>query len=118
MAPDSLAFPDGLVGLPDLVRFSVHEVGTSIVELVSLDDPAFGFMAASADPVRPGIRTALAERGLVDGQEAVLVLLSVHGDPPVVTANLAGPIVVTAGGVGRQVVLEGPEFPLRAPLES
>jgi flagellar assembly factor FliW len=57
----------------------------------------------------------LAGRGLTAEGAEVLVLLAVHGDPPAVTANLAGPLVIE-DGLGRQLVLEDPTFPLRALL--
>lgn len=114
--PAPLAFPDGLVGLPGLVGFAREPIeGTVFVELISLDDPDFRFVAADADDVRPGISTDLVGRGLVREGAEVLVLLSVHGDPPAVTANLAGPLVIESG-IGRQLVLEDPAFPLRAPV--
>jgi flagellar assembly factor FliW len=113
-APEEIAFPDGLVGLPDLVRFeriAFEEPG--LAELLSLDDPEFRFIAAEADAVRPGMTAELVEKGLATGDAEVLVLLSVHGEPPGITANLAGPLVI-AGGIGRQLLLEDPAFPLRA----
>lgn len=114
--PARLAFPDGLVGLPELVRFAREPIdGTVFHELISLDDPTFRFAAAGADDVRPGISADLTERGLVPEGAEVLVLLAVHGDPPSVTANLAGPLVIE-DGVGRQLILEDPAFPLRAPV--
>ena len=115
--PSGLQFPDGLVGLPGLVRFALEPIDETVfVELVSLDDPTFRFAAAAADDVRPGITADLADRGLVAQGAGVLVFLAVHGDPPGVTANLAGPLVVAPDGVGRQLVLEDPDYPLRQPL--
>ena len=117
MTEASVAFPDGLVGLPDLVEFGLAPVADSpLFELVSRDDPSFGFVAARADDVSPGMSATLTERGLADPADDVLVLLTVRDDPPVVTANLAGPLVLTADGVGRQLVLEDPAYPLRAPV--
>ena len=86
-------------------------------EIVSLDDPAMGFIAAPADNVKPGITDLLRERGLVSDSEWVLAILAVHGEPPGVTANLAGPLIVdTKKATARQLVLEDPEFPLQAPV--
>lgn len=112
-----LELPDGLVGLPELRSFDVRPIGTTgFVELVSLDVPDCGFAASPADAVRDGYAADLVQRGFADPDAGVLVLLAVHGDPPVITANLAGPLVLTPDGTGRQLVLEGPEFPLRVPV--
>lgn len=110
-------FPDGLVGLPDLVGFTMAKVpDTAFFELQSRDEPAFGVVLARADDVRPGMSDALNARGLVATTDDLLVILAVHGEPPSVTANLAGPIVLGADGRARQLVLEDPDYPLRAPV--
>lgn len=115
--PPRLELPDGLVGLPALRSFDVRPIEPSgLIELVSLDDPDFGFAAAPAEAVREGYTTALVASGFAGADATVLVLLAVHGDPPVVTANLAGPLVLSPDGTGRQLVLEGPAFPLREPV--
>jgi flagellar assembly factor FliW len=113
-----LTFPDGLVGLPELVRFAREPIeGTVFHELISLDDPTFRFAAASADDVRPGVTAELIERGLAPEGAEVLVLLAVHGDPPGVTANLAGPLVIDPESrSARQLVLEDAAFQLRVPI--
>ena len=68
--------------------------------------------------MRPGLGALLVERSLAASGDEVLVLLSVHGDPPAVTANLAGPIVVAADGTARQVVVEDPDLSVRAAVGS
>lgn len=111
-----LAFPDGLVGLPELVRFIVAPVdGTVFFELASLDDPNFRVMAADADVICAGMSASLVERGLVSERAEVFVILALHGDPPNITANLAGPLAIQ-DGIGQQLVLEDPAFPLRVPV--
>lgn len=113
----ALTLPDGLVGLPGLVSFQVHPVDDSdLVELVSQDDPAFVVAAVPLASIRPAVLDEIRARGLAAPEDTVLVFLSVHGDPPVVTANLAGPLVIGGDGRGRQLVLEGPAFPLREPV--
>jgi flagellar assembly factor FliW len=113
-----IVFPEGLVGLPDLVRHRFSAVPDSaLYEFASADDPTMGFIAASADSVKPGTTDLLRQKGLVGEGEWVLAILAVHGDPPVVTANLAGPLVLEMGSAtARQLVLEDPDFPLRAPV--
>ncbi len=110
-----LTFPDGLVGLPALVRYELAPVPeTDLLELISLDDPAMGFIAARAEDVRPGMTGDLQGRGLVASAESLLVLLAVHGEPPTVTANLAGPLAIDFDEhIGRQLVLEDSAYGLR-----
>ncbi len=116
--PATLTFPDGLVGFPKLRRFTLRDVDeTAFVELQSDDEPDLGFVAASADDIRAGMTAELTDRGLVPAGSVLLVLLSVHGDPPRATANLAGPIIVDpAAATARQMVLEDASYPLRAPV--
>jgi len=114
----NIVFPDGLVGMPSLVRHHISAVpGSALYELVSDDDPSMGFIAASGEHVKPGMAAALVDRGLAVAGEWVLVILAVHGDPPQITANLAGPLVIDMEkATARQVVIEDPDFPLQAPL--
>lgn len=115
--PTRLELPAGLVGLPALRRFRVRPLdGDALVELVCLDDRSFAAVAARLSVVAPEHLNRLVELGLVGSDDLVLVLLAAHGDPPAVTVNLAGPIVVEATGRARQLVVEDPAFPVRAPL--
>ena len=59
-------------------------------------------------------RDAARDRPHRVADDVLLVLLASHGDPAVVTANLAGPLVVAPDGTTRQLVLEDPSFELRA----
>jgi flagellar assembly factor FliW len=113
-----IVFPDGLVGLPGLVRHRLSAVPDSpLYELISHDDPAMGFIAAPADRIMAGMTRRLQERGLVNEGELVLAILAVHGEPPAITANLAGPLVVNMEkSTARQLVVEDPDFPLQAPV--
>lgn len=115
--PPRLQLPEGLVGLPAARSFDVRPFPSGgLAELVSLDDPGLGFVAAWVESIREGYSSQLVASGLADPQAIVLVLLAVHGDPPEVTANLAGPLVVAPDGNGRQLVLEGTQFSLQAPV--
>ena len=113
-----ILLPDGLVGLPHLRHFRVSPLeGTPFLRLDSLDDPRFAVVAAPVDDVQPGASDALVARGLAASGVVAIALLSVHGDPRVITANLAGPIMVDPDtGTGRQDVLDDAAFPLRAAL--
>ena len=113
--PPVLTLPDGLVGLPDVHALQAIPIaGGQFVELLDPEDPSLGWLAASADDVRPGMTDAVRATGRMDADDVLLVLLASHGDPAVVTANLAGPLVVAPDGEARQLVLEDPSFALRA----
>lgn len=115
--PSRLELAEGLVGLPDARSFDVRPLPSEgLIELVSLDDPGIGFVAAWVETIREGYSAELVAAGFADSPATVLVLLAVHGDPPIVTANLAGPLLVAPDGSGRQLVLEGAQFPLHEPL--
>jgi hypothetical protein len=115
--PTRLTLPDGLVGLPDVrVLETVPIAGGQFVELLDPGDPALGWLAASAEDVRPGMTATLRATGRMGEDDVLLVLLASHGDPAVVTANLTGPLVVEPDGRTRQLVLEDPAYELRARL--
>lgn len=115
LAAAAIVFPDGLVGLPKLVRHRISAVpDTAFYEIVSEDDPKIGFIAVPADNVKPGTSDTLRDRGIVAEGEWVLAILAVHGEPPGITANLAGPLVIDMDkATARQLVLEDAEFPLQ-----
>jgi len=113
--PPVLSLPKGLVGLPDVHALeTVPIAGGQFVELLDPEDPSLGWLAASAEDVRPGMSATLRATGRISADDVVLVLLASHGDPAVVTANLAGPLVVAPDGDTHQLVLEDPAFELRA----
>ncbi len=62
--------------------------------------PAFELAHLGASPEPDGLR--------------VLVVVNPSGDET--TVNLAAPIVVTASGGARQVILDGTDWPMRQPL--
>jgi hypothetical protein len=115
--PPVLTLEEGLVGLPDSKILDVFPIaGGDFVELVDRDEPGLGWLAASAEDARAGMTDALREAGRIVEGEVLLVLLSSYGDPPTVTANLAGPIVVAPDGRARQLILEDARYGLRVHL--
>jgi hypothetical protein len=115
--PPVVTLAEGLLGLPDTKTLDVCPIADGdFVELIDRDEPALGWLAAAADDVRPGMTADLCAAGHITADDVLLVLLASHGDPPVVTANLAGPIAVAPDGAARQLVLEGPGYALRAHL--
>jgi hypothetical protein len=115
--PPILTLPDGLVGLPltKVLRVTPFADG-AFVELEDPAEPGLGWFAAAAEDVRPGMTEELRRIGRIKSDEVLLVLLGGHGDPPVFTANLAGPVAIAPDGAARQLVLEGAAYQLRAHL--
>jgi len=117
LVPSVLTLPDGLAGLPDLdLLDTIPVAGGQFVELVARGEPTLGWLAAAAEDVRPGMTASLRATGRIGEDEVLLVLLSSHGDPAVVTANLLGPLAVRPDGETRQLILDGPQPDVRARL--
>ena len=119
-----LEFPQPPPGLLDLHRF----------ELTALDESGYLFALRSTDaphvrlfvvPPRPYFpeyaphldATTRETLGLGDGDAVLLVVVhpGQDGEPP--TANLLAPVAINPStGTALQVVLDGDEWPLRAPF--
>lgn len=124
--PCEIVFPQGLIGCPAWQYFQlVPEAFAGCGELVCLDEP--GVALPVADPAWLGIDVRL-ELDDDDGEALhlsraedarVLCVLTLHRSPPAVTANLAGPLIINwPERLGRQVVLDHQDYPLRAPILS
>lgn len=121
-----ITFPLGLVGCPTWQRFQLApQPFTQFGQLICLDEP--GVELFVADPVLLHIAFSfelddddVEALRLDDADDArVVCILSLHRDPPGVTANLAGPLVVHwRERIGRQVVLDHAAYPLRFPVLS
>jgi hypothetical protein len=117
LVPPILHLPDGLVGLPELGTLEVVPVaGGLVLELIAPDVPGLGWVVAAADDVQPGMTDRLRTDARIAPDEVVLVLLSSGAAAGVVTANLAGPLVVAPDGTARQLILEDPAFGIRVPV--
>ena len=115
LIPPVLTLPDGMVGLPEVHTLdTVPIAGGTFVELIARDEVGLGWLSTAAEDIRPGMTEALRTAGRIKPGDVLLVLLASHGDPAVVTANLAGPLVVDPEGCTRQLVLEDPQYELRA----
>ncbi len=131
IAPKTLeiTFPQGLIGCPDWQHFQLTPVPfVSSGELICTDQEGIGLIVA--DPASIAIDNrqlhyhleldeddveALQLRTADDAR--ILCVLTIRRDPASVTANLAGPLVINmAARVGKQVVLDHHEYPLRAPI--
>ncbi len=113
--PAVLVLPEGMVGLPDVQTLDTTLIaGGQFVELVAREEPALGWLACAAEDIRPGMTAELAAAGRIPEDAVLLVLMASHGEPAVVTANLAGPLSVGPDGETRQLVLEGADYPVQA----
>lgn len=114
-----------MLGFPELRRFAVLEPDpeSPFKWFQSLDradvcflitDPAVFFSDYRVEI--PATRLSDLELDS-DGDAAVAVILNARGDLADTTANLLAPLLFnTRKGLGRQVVLEGSQHPVRAPL--
>lgn len=120
-----MSFDEGLIGCPQWRRFVVEPnvAGPAIHLLRCLDVEGIAVYAGDPFTILPDYEFEIADPdaealGLGDPKDAlVLVVLTIHDDPPGVTANLLGPLVVNARtGRGRQLVLGTSEYSVRHPV--
>jgi flagellar assembly factor FliW len=124
--PCEIVFPQGLIGCPAWQHFQLVPVPfTDCGELLCLDEP--GVALPVADPAWLGIDVRLelddddGEALHLNGAEdaRILCVLTLHRAPAAVTANLAGLLIINwPERLGRQVVLDHQDYPLRAPIVS
>lgn len=122
--PGEITFPQGLVGCPDWRRFVLSpDPIETCGALVSLDQP--GVALIIAEPTWLGINyhfelaeddeDALQLRTAEDAR--IYCILTLNRTPPLITANLAGPLVINGPArLGHQVILDHLAYPLRAPV--
>ena len=122
--PDELVFVESPPGMSSLTRFDLTALDESgfLFALRSLEQsgvrlfviPPQAYFADYAPEVSASVRTALGMDA--DTQPVMLAVVHPAHDEPT-TANLLAPIVVNPlTGAAAQVVLDGDEWPLRAPL--
>jgi len=124
--PDELVFVEPPPGMATLTRFDIAALDESgfLFALRSLEQegvrlfviPPQAYFFDYAPTISASARTALG----LDETTVPVMLAVVHpgGDDPT-TVNLLAPILINpATGAAAQVVLDGDEWPLRAPLGS
>jgi flagellar assembly factor FliW len=124
--PDAvIRFPDGIPGFAELRTAIVVPSGTrpDVVWLQSLERGDLAFLAALAGSMFVGYEPVVDDEDcdqlhLTSADDAmVLCLLSVDSEAKAVTGNLRAPIVVnTVERLGRQIILDDEDLPLRAPV--
>lgn len=122
--PCEITLPQGLIGCPTWQRFQLLPAPfMACGELRSLDDPGISLIVADPTWLRLAYHVELDEDDvealhLARAEDArVLCILTLHRDPPAITANLAGPLIINwPERLGRQVILDHQAYPLRAPV--
>ncbi|NYI40002.1 flagellar assembly protein FliW [Demequina lutea] len=122
--PDEIVFVESPPGMATSTRFVLTALDDSgfLFALRSLETPGVrlfvitprAYFPGYAPEVSASVRTAL---GLDAATPAVLLAVVHPGGDQTSTANLLAPLVVNPDtGAAAQVVLDGDEWPLRAPL--
>ncbi|MBW3085450.1 Flagellar assembly factor FliW [Austwickia sp. TVS 96-490-7B] len=119
----TLQIPAGMVGFPEVTEYSLSEIEHGVYEMLSVDDPQFGFVVIQPEPYFPDYdpmidRTTADRLSLNTADDAVLLLvvnIGLDGEPPV--ANLLAPVIVNKSThTATQVVLADQEWPLRGTI--
>lgn len=120
--PAEILFSEGLVGCSEWRRFVLlrDDQAGPVQMLQCLDEPEVGFFVADPSAVVEDYQVEIPPEaaeaiGLRDWRDAlVLCTLVMQQDPPLVTANLLGPLVVNQrNGRGVQIVLSGSSYSAR-----
>lgn len=123
--PILLTFPEGLQGFPEHRTFRLFEPqgGYPLKFLQAVEAPELSFVCMDAAAVKMDYEVPLPEEDAqsleltVPDDAMILVLLVVPEDPRLMTANLAGPLVVNARTrAGRQIHLDPASYPLQYPV--
>lgn len=125
---NTLHFPQGLIGLPEVRRFGLSPIPDprmgQFMILQSLEDFALSFLVL---PLQIGPNTVAHEDAaeacaalavpLEDADFFTVVTLRQTGEGLSVSINLRAPIIVDAKShIARQYVLANPNYPIRQPL--
>lgn len=112
----------GVIGFPDLSRFTLLEYNPPFSWLQSLDRADLAFVVVNAaefgdDYVVP-LPIGDREMDLKESDDvAIINLVSVRPDPTLTTVNLKAPIIVNLRTMrGKQVVLDDARYPVRMQL--
>lgn len=121
----AFVFDEGLIGCPDWKHFvlETEAVGPAIHLLRCLDDEDACLYLTDPFTILPDYEFDLSDAEVTTldisepAEALVLVVLTVRDDPPSVTANMLGPLVVNVRtGRGRQLVLAATDYSVRHPV--
>ncbi len=113
--------PPGMMGLRTFTLVPLDDAGY-LFALRSTEQPRVRLFVVAPEPYFPGYAPSIdpATRttlGLADDAAVLLVVVHPGADGEAPTANLLAPVAVNAAtGAALQVVLDGDDWPLRAPL--
>jgi len=110
----SLTFPTGLIGLGTFTAWTLRAVDGGFLEMVADDEPALGFIVVPVEALSTEAAAKIRATGQIAEGEVAIAMLALHDEG--VTANIAGPIVIGDGGLGRQLIIEDEALPLRFPV--
>jgi len=122
-----IAFPAGLIGFPESRRFMLLEPSDAypLKFLQPVDREDIHFVCIDVAAIKMDYQVPLSREdakalAIEDPADAlVLALVVIPEDPRLMTANLAGPILINLRTrQGRQVVLNTEQFPLKFPVIS
>jgi flagellar assembly factor FliW len=120
-----LQFPDGIPGFPGCRSFLLTDLaeGSAFQLLQSVEEPDVAMIVAVPWTFFPDYAPELSEEDqreleVSDPDDAVVFCpVTLEGEQDTVYFNLLGPFVVNARTRrGRQIVLDDPDLPLRAPV--
>jgi flagellar assembly factor FliW len=121
-ADSVIIFPSGLIGFPRAQRFVMIEHKLPFSWLHSVEDPSLAFVVVNGAEFGDeyAIEPPFGDKDIdlqPDDEYAVLVIVTVRGDPKLTTANLKAPLFVNIRNRrGVQVIYDNPKFSTRQPL--
>ncbi len=120
---DTIQFPRGLPGLPNLKRFLIlafHEM-LPLKFMQSLDDPLYSFVLVNPSLLEPGYSYELSPEDCADlslqPDEAVLhyIIVTVPNDPMQITGNFRAPVIINTRNMhAKQVILADSRYSISA----
>lgn len=121
-ASSIISIVGGVIGFPELTRYTLLEYTQPFSWLHSIDRPELAFVVVNAAEFGEEYAFPLpigdGDLDLKETDEvAIINLVSVRPDPTLTTVNLKAPLVVNLRNMkGIQVVLDDPRFPVRMAL--
>lgn len=117
-----ITFPKGLIGFPDASKFVMFDHKPPFAWLHSTEDASLAFVVIDGSQFLSQFELNPPhnepEMDLKDDDDyAILVVVTVRGDPTLTTANIKAPLFVNLRNRrGAQVIYDDPNFPTRFAL--